>query len=244
MGIKGEAPLNPAYTGPREDVLRLVPVSARTVLDVGCSVGHLGSLIKSRQDAHVEGIEFDSEMAAIAAQRLDFVSSVDLDHVGALDSLTGRSFDCIVLADVLEHLRDPWGVLRAVSRQLNGGGTVVISLPNVGHYSTIASLLFRARWPYRSRGIHDRTHLRFFGLANLGPLLEGAGLEIVQLVRTFRLVERPHRLNRFSHLFAVPGLRNLFTFQFLIVGRQIDVVDRSPASSTAQVAAYVDRASQ
>ena len=240
MGIKHEAPLNPAYTGPRDDVLRLVPVNARRVLDVGCSVGHLGSLIKSRQDAHVVGIEFDSGMAAIAAQRLDSVSSVDLDHAGSLDTLSGRTFDCIVLADILEHLRDPWGLLRAVCKQLDGGGAVVISLPNVGHYSTMASLLFRARWPYRSRGIHDRTHLRFFAFANLGPLLEGADLEIVQLVRSYRLVERPHRLNRFSHLFALPGLRNLLTFQFLIVARQIDVVDRSPASGTAPVAVYVD----
>ena len=63
-----------------------------------------------------------------------------------------------------------WAVLRAAVRYLEPEGVVIASIPNVGHLDTICNLVFRGLWPYRERGIHDRTHLRFFARGNIDEL--------------------------------------------------------------------------
>ena len=209
---------NPAYVGPRQDILRLVPDDARRVLDVGCSVGVLGQSIKQRQPATVVGVELDAAMAAEAKPRLDRTIVGSVEEASVWESLAGQSFDCLIFADLLEHLRDPWAVLGRFVDQLEPGGTAIASLPNVRHYTTLLSLGLGGRWPYRDRGIHDRTHLRFFALPNVRELFESAGLEVQEVRRNYRIVERPHRLNRLAGGLALPGLRELFAFQYLVRG--------------------------
>ena len=71
----------------------------------------------------------------------------------------------------------------------------------------------------RDRGIHDRTHLRFFTRRNVVELFRSAGLEIESVDAKYRLVERPHRINRFAKYFALPGLRGFLAFQYLVTAR-------------------------
>ncbi len=213
---------NPSYIGPRGDLVALLPASCRALLDVGCATGALGAGLKAqRPGARVVGIEVDAAMAAEAERRLDrtIVGDVERwDEVGA--ALAGQRFDCIVCGDVLEHLRDPWTTLERLVSLLEPGGYALLSLPNIGHADQLVNTFLRKRWAYRERGIHDRTHLRFFARRNVTDLVEQAGLELVELRRTYRLIERPHGLNRFARFAAVPGLRDLLTFQFLVLARR------------------------
>jgi 2-polyprenyl-3-methyl-5-hydroxy-6-metoxy-1,4-benzoquinol methylase len=207
-----------AYTGSRPDLLALVPAGAARVLDVGCATGALGAALKAeRADATVVGVEIDPAMAAVAQTRLDRVLAEPIEQ--ALERLAGERFDCVVCGDVLEHLGDPWSVLRALAGLLDDNGTVVASLPNVAHLDTLANLVFRHRWPYRERGVHDETHLRFFALANVRALFAQAGLEIVELRRHYRLIDRPHGVNLLAWLVALPGLRELVAYQYLVLAR-------------------------
>ena len=208
---------NPSYIGSREDVLNLVPDNVRRVLDVGCSIGILGKQIKQKFGAEVIGIELDEQMAKIAKERLDKVIIGDIEKINLADYFVLNYFDCIIFADILEHLKDPWDVLKNVTSFLSDDGVIVASIPNIRHYTTIINLLFKGYWPYRERGIHDKTHLRFFTLKNIKEMVEGAGLKIVKIKRNYRIIERPHRLNRFSKYFAFPFLKDFLTFQYLIV---------------------------
>ena len=209
---------NPSYIGPRPDVAKLVPTRCTTVLDVGCATGALGAHLKeTRPSLHVTGIEIDPEMAAVARDRIDHVVEGDVMDVVRGNVLADQRFDCVVLADVLEHLSDPWTAIKLMRDRVEPGGVVVASLPNVRHYSTLLSVFLFKRWPYRDRGIHDRTHLRFFAERNVRELFEGADLEITTFRRQYRVLEPPYRINRFSLLLAVPPLRDLLTFQYLIV---------------------------
>ena len=209
---------NPSYIGPRPDVAKLVPTRCTTVLDVGCATGALGAHLKeTRPSLHVTGIEIDPEMAAVALDRIDHVVEGDVMDVVRGNVLADQRFDCVVLADVLEHLSDPWTSIKLMRDRVEPGGVVVASLPNVRHYSTLLSVFLFKRWPYRDRGIHDRTHLRFFAERNVRELFEGADLEITTFRRQYRVLEPPYRINRFSLLRAVPPLRDLLTFQYLIV---------------------------
>jgi 2-polyprenyl-3-methyl-5-hydroxy-6-metoxy-1,4-benzoquinol methylase len=192
------------------------------VLDLGCAVGAVGLALKARDPAiRVVGVELDQGMAAVAAERLDRVIVGDLVAPEVLASLRDEAFDGVVAGDILEHLADPWSVLRRLAAQLPPGATVVASVPNIGYWDTWWNVLVLRRWPYRPRGIHDATHLRFFARRNVERLFRQAGLEIVRLDRTYRLLEAGSRRDRYArYLAAVPGLREPLTFQFLVVARR------------------------
>ena len=134
------------------------------------------------------GVELDPTTAELARPHLYAIAVVDIGDVLDRGSLGNATFDCILLADVLEHLVDPWTILRRLTDHLEPQGIVVTSLPNVRHYTTLLSLLVGKRWPYRDRGIHDRTHLRFFAQRNLAELFQSAGLTITSLRRQYRVV--------------------------------------------------------
>jgi 2-polyprenyl-3-methyl-5-hydroxy-6-metoxy-1,4-benzoquinol methylase len=210
---------NPSYVGRRSDVERLLPPGVHSVLDVGCSVGALGASIKASTGAQVTGIEYSPAMAAEAEKVLDRVFVGDATAVIDGTALEGMQFDAIIFADVLEHLPDPCLVLRRAVRLLSPGGRIIASLPNIRHLSTIYHLVVLGYWPYRDRGIHDRTHLRFFTRRNVLELFRSANLEIESVDAKYRLLERPHRINRFAKYFALPGLRGFLAFQYLVTAR-------------------------
>lgn len=164
------------YETERPDVQAHVPRDARRVLDLGCSTGALGAALKRRQDAIVVGIELDADYAAQAAARLDRVVAGDVELVLDGPAPPEAPFDCLVAADILEHLVDPWRALRRGADLLAAGATVVVSLPNVAHYVGIWRLLRGGRWPRDDAGVFDRTHLRWFTLEDGLDLLRQAGL--------------------------------------------------------------------
>jgi 2-polyprenyl-3-methyl-5-hydroxy-6-metoxy-1,4-benzoquinol methylase len=216
----------PSYIESRDDVLHLVPDYARKILDFGCSVGTLGEQIKQKfKSAEITGIEFDEQMAEVAKEKLDRIIIEDIDKIKLEDYLAPNYFDCIIFADTLEHLKNPWDVLKDSLTFLNSNGVIIASIPNVRHYSTIASLLLKGYWPYRERGIHDRTHLRFFALKNIRGMFRDAGLKIIRIKRNLRIIEKPHQLNFLSKYFAFPPIRDLLTFQYLVVARKNDKND-------------------
>src|SRR5581483_7796174 len=148
------------------------------VLDVGCGFATTSQEIQKRGN-RVTGIESSAEAIAVARTRIGEVIESDLQRA-VLSA--GRTFDVIIFADVLEHLAWPVGVLRRYTELLKPGGTVIVSLPNVGLWSVRLALLF-GRFRYQDTGVLDRTHLRFFTRGSAVEMLREAGLEPVR--RTF-----------------------------------------------------------
>jgi methionine biosynthesis protein MetW len=203
-----------AYETPRPEIARHVPQSARRVLDLGCAAGGLAALLKQRSAVEVVGVERDETYATAAAACCDRVVHADVETFDPAE--LGR-FDCLVAADVLEHLVDPWTVLRTYAQLLEPHGTAVVSLPNVAHWSTYAALA-RGTWPRTPEGIHDATHLRWFTLRDARELLAQAGLRPSAVDRRPRLIWRGSRLDDLLGPAAVrvPGLRTLVTFQHVL----------------------------
>lgn len=206
---------NPSYIHVRHDLLGLRPENWTSALDVGCATGVNGAALKhEHRERLVVGIELDQSMSEDAAKVLDRV--IQGDAVAGLETLLreGESFDLVICGDVLEHLADPWHALRLI-RELCPKGAVLVSLPNVAHISTIMSLLFWGRWPYRDRGIHDRTHLRFFGRSNLPELFRAGGFYCEEMRTRHRLRERKGLRRMEAIVSRLPIVRQLTTFQFL-----------------------------
>jgi SAM-dependent methyltransferase len=195
------------YVQARPEVAALVPPACRRVLDVGCGAGYLGRLLKERGH-HVSGVELVPEAAAEAGRCLDEVVIADVEAGLPFDPGT---FDAVIFADLLEHLVDPWRVLREAAALLTPGGVVVASVPNVQNLDVLRRLL-RGRWDYRERGILDRGHLRFFTLETIRELFTTAGLTITHVGHRYR-----RSLFRETVCFLTAGrARAYFTRQYLI----------------------------
>jgi methionine biosynthesis protein MetW len=212
---------NPSYIGPRNDILGLIPNNASKILDVGCSIGEIGKKIKKNKVAEVTGIEIEPNMAELAKIHLDRVIVEDIECLDLLKNFKINYFDCIILSDVLEHLKEPWTILKSLKKILRIDGTMISSIPNIRHYGTIANLVFKGNWPHRERGIHDINHLRFFTLKTIKELFNNTGLTISEIKRKYRIIEKPHPYNRFSRYFALPFIKEFLVFQYLVVALKL-----------------------
>ncbi len=216
---------NPSYTGFRDDIFNFITYDITRVLDIGCSIGVLGEKIKRRYNSEVTGIEKDEKMAKVAKKKLNYLIRGDIENINLHKYFSENYFDCVIFADILEHLKNPWEVLRNSMDFLSNDGVVIISIPNVRHWNTIFNLVFKGYWPYRRRGIHDTSHLRFFTYKNIMEMLKYAELEVTTLKRKYRLLENPYRkmsfVNRFLKYVPIPILREFLVFQYIIVARKI-----------------------
>jgi SAM-dependent methyltransferase len=163
------------YSSPRARLTSLLPNECKTILDVGCGTGAFWTGFQGS----VTGIEIDPPSAAQASQVLSRSICGDIESLSDQEITKGSRFDCVVCADVLEHLYDPWTVMKRLASFLRPGGYVLASIPNIRHYSTLRALVFRRDFPYAKSGILDVDHVRFFTFKGMVDLLKQAGFDIV-----------------------------------------------------------------
>lgn len=202
------------FSGHRSDVAELVPEDCSRVLDVGCGFGGLGRSLRARGVAQVFGVELNPDATAHLAGVYAEYWIGDVEQ-GSLPA-DMAPFDCIGFADVIEHLRDPWGCMARYLQWLKLGGYVVASIPNVRNIALLYNLIVRGRWHYEESGLLDRTHLRFFTRREIMELFAGAGLQ-VELIS-----ENRERLSWKRRILAAPMLAlipDLGVCQYLIRAR-------------------------
>lgn len=208
---------SPEYFGHiREDVIELIPSGVKKVLDVGCGSGATGSAIGTRTGAEVTGIELDKTAANEAEKRLHRVLTGSLEDMPDSTFPAGY-FDCIVCADVLEHMVDPWQALNRLRGWLGKDGVLIASIPSIRHITVVLRILFD-RWEYcEEGGILDKTHLRFFTLYTMRRMFADCGYEI-QSVRT-----NASRTLKFkiANLLSFGLFRPFTVYQYRITARKI-----------------------
>jgi len=177
MTDHGNEPVPGDYYGQhREDLVDFIlantgPVNGRA-LDVGCAKGHVGAALR-RGGWEVWGVETNEAVAAVASECLNRVLVGQFPSPVA--ALEGAPYGLILFADSLEHMDDPWAAIAAARNLLAPDGVIVVSVPNVSHWSVMREL-WRGTWNYADFGLLDRTHLRFFTPRTLETALESAGL--------------------------------------------------------------------
>ncbi|MFA5144260.1 MAG: class I SAM-dependent methyltransferase [Candidatus Omnitrophota bacterium] len=163
------------YGNQGDDLIKLVPGSAKRILDIGCGPGIIGKRLKESGNREVVGIEVNPVAAEEAKRNLDRVYVADVE--AAKPFLATEYFDCIIFGDVLEHLVNPWQVIKDMKAFLANGGYIIISLPNISHWAVVKGLL-SGNWEYKGEGTLDITHLRFFTLKSVRKMLEDAGFVV------------------------------------------------------------------
>ena len=163
----------------RPEMMRFIPECVSHVLEVGCGSGDFAAALKAQRPIHLTAIEPFPGAAAEAQTKVDRLIAMGAEQ--GIQVLSDSSFDCIVFNDVLEHLVDPWAVLRDVRRLLRPSGVVVASLPNMRHMPVLKDLILKGEWQYQDAGVLDRTHLRFFTRKSMANLFASSGYRIKQI---------------------------------------------------------------
>ena len=166
------------------NVLRFVGNKSK-VLEIGAGPGSISRPLVEHNGCSVTAVELDEKSVNILQEFCEHVLRCDLNASNWIDKLPHRSFDAVVIADVLEHLIDPWTTLRLAASCVNELGSVVVSIPHASHASILACLL-NNDFDYRDWGLLDRTHVRFFSMQNIQKLFEGAGLKIADFAFVLR----------------------------------------------------------
>lgn len=170
------------------DLLRFIPLTAARVLEIGCGEGALAAEYRRRNPkAEYIAIETHGPSASRAAEHATRLIEGDFEAMDDAEIADLGRFDAIVMGDVLEHMADPDHVLSRLHVLLAADGHLILSVPNVAHWSALFHLM-NGRWPSEDSGLFDRTHLRFFTLHSLKGLLARTGFAMVKgLPRQFLL---------------------------------------------------------
>jgi glycosyltransferase involved in cell wall biosynthesis len=194
------------------------------VADIGAGRGALSALLAEKVAA-VTSVDRERPAEAGRAEAL----ALDLD--GAFDEELGHGrFDCVVLLDVIEHLRHPEESARRVASILKPGGRLYASTGNIAFAVLRASLLL-GQFNYGKRGILDLTHTRLFTVYSFKKLLANAGF-VIKEVKGFGPPIRDmvgdsttlRAIDTTSGALARVWPR-MFAFNFLVVAEKADELD-------------------
>lgn len=162
------------------DLLRMMPSHVMNVIEIGCSSGALAREFKQINPAcHYLGIDIEPEYVELAKRYCDDTAVGNIENKDSAFYAQHADKDCWVFADTLEHLRDPWKVLREIRHVIPSHGVIVASIPNAQHWSVFAKLSM-GDFRYADSGIFDRTHLRWFTRQTINEMFNQAGFSIVQ----------------------------------------------------------------
>jgi trans-aconitate methyltransferase len=185
----------PAHSEVNRDVLAMMPATAQRIVEVGCMHGALASAFRrAHPQASYVGIDIDPDYARAAAAHCTRAIAADIEKLD--DAAYAELFpsDCWVFADCLEHLRDPWAVLRRLRAAIDPGGCLLVCLPNAQHWS-VQWRLATGQFRYESSGLLDRTHLRWFTRITMLEMFAQSGWRVDQgLSRRIEAPQQAHLL--------------------------------------------------
>lgn len=227
-----------AVDGGSNDSLSLIAkliAPGESFLDLGMGTGGLGQFLSQYQINSADGVSLNPLEAAQAQTWYRHTRVADLDQVDLRDIFVGEQYDCIVCADVLEHLKSPERLLEQCRYLLKPEGRLLTSVPNAAYCGLLAELLL-GEFKYRAEGLLDSTHLRFFTRTSLSRFFTENGWHAVSVQSTQRhLLESEFKVaidqlppSVARYLLASP---DAMTYQFISVHQLNGAFDTSGNAS-------------
>ena len=141
----------------------------RSLLEIGAAHGMFcEEVIATKAFSKVSGIEPTPDLAATCRSLGIDVIEAPYERV----SLDER-VDVIAHFEVIEHLYDPKAFLEWSADQLNNGGLVYLTCPNIEGFETIIL--------GRNSGAVDHEHLNLFTPSSLTLLMNRCGFDVVEI---------------------------------------------------------------
>ena len=193
------------------DMIKRDPEEEIAVLEVGAGLGSTLTYVKYKfPNSKVCGIEIVENVVGLAAPK----ANVKCDNIETYQFENDEKYDYIIFGDVLEHLVDPYSLVDNLKKHLRPGGCIIASIPNILNAGAIYELL-HGGFEYKSAGILDSTHLRFFTKREVINLFHRRGYEIVDMFGTLG-TENSHTFGDFfDKLTSIEGVVEREQFDFL-----------------------------
>lgn len=165
------------------DVLNMMRADFGKVVEVGSSSGALAHAYRQKNPAcrNYVGIEIVEEYAERSKDFCNEVIYGDVEKLSDSQFSQLRDSDCWVFADALEHLYDPWKLLKRIHEHRTGAVEIIACIPNAQNFG-VQSCLNSGRFIYQDAGLLDRTHIRWFTRLTIYDLFASCGFQIVNMI--------------------------------------------------------------
>ena len=203
----------------RLDLIRdYVPLENKRILDVGCGLGMYVEKFRRFSD-DVYGVDIDPDKVKQAQERLPNISLSPAEELPFKD----RSFDVVMLHEVIEHVVDDKRTIAEALRVLDVGGSLIIYAPNRLYPFETHGVFFRGQYHfgviplvnYLPDPLRDRfcPHVRVYTGRGIKKLFDGMPV---------RFVARTHIYPGFDNIVATRPTLGRF------VQRTRDVLEKTP----------------
>ena len=171
-------PIFDPTANPRSDIALKLLGSGESLLDIGCWDGRLLERIRSAGlYDKLTGVDIVEAGVDLARKKGFNAQVVDL-NTGVLP-FSDQCFDTVTMLAVLEHIFDPYSIIREIRRVLRPGGTLIIDVPNVASVTNRARILL-GRIPVTSHDSGwDGGHLHYFTKYALDHFLQSEGFDVL-----------------------------------------------------------------
>jgi 2-polyprenyl-3-methyl-5-hydroxy-6-metoxy-1,4-benzoquinol methylase len=192
------------------------------VLDIGAGIGALGSYLSNNYGCVCDCIVHPAH--ELTENFSDYnIYFADLDSPESIAELSlDKKYDYIIVADVIEHLKDASALLDFISKILATNSHLIISIPNIAYIGIVASLLAND-FEYSEEGLLDNTHVKFYTLKTILKLLENSNFKIKEVQSINKSIYNSefndHRIDYLGPEFVeiLKCFPHLSTYQYIIV---------------------------
>jgi len=218
---KNNSEISSYYATARKEVAPFIPHPKARILEIGCGAGAtIGYLKDQGLCSWAAGVEIMPKPAAQAKKVCDQLWLENIEQFTL--PIKPGTLDVILCLDVLEHLVDPWAVVKKLTPLLKKDGVLIASIPNIRHHSVLKEIILKGDFKYDDYGILDRTHLRFFTRKTILQLMECSGLK-VDRVQNLHYLKLRHwwKPKRAVKMLLHKFFPDFFAIQYLVRARKV-----------------------
>ena len=167
-----------ADTGVHEQAAELVKKYFHTndhVLDVGAGAGALSQRLSDLGYA-VTALDIDPQKWI--PKDIPFLT-LDIDK--GIAASVGNSYDCVCCLEVIEHVENPWNLLREIYSVTKPGGYALISTPNITSFCSRALFFLTGRFHQFNDDDLSYGHISPINAFELQHAATTVGWEVVEI---------------------------------------------------------------
>lgn len=184
---------------PLYSVISSFELNGKNILSLGCGSAALEEKLEKEYNCKVTGLDYDKNAIELAKKKISKAFTFNLEKDSLNTVLKKDKFNIVILADILEHLRNPEKVLTEIKEFLSKDGLIITSIPNIANWSVRLKLLF-GEFNYTSHGLLDKTHLKFYTLKNAKRLICNNNYKIEKIYYSTSLVNIIYKKIKREHI--------------------------------------------
>ncbi|MFA5062254.1 MAG: class I SAM-dependent methyltransferase [Patescibacteria group bacterium] len=137
-----------------------------SLFEVGCATGFFMDLARGR-GWQTEGMDISDYAAAKAVEKGLSVTAGSFENF-----LPAKKYHAVVMQDLIEHVKDPVGVIKKAGEMLEQNGLLTLTTPDAG---SLWARVMGKRW----HAFVPPQHLFYFSATNISKMLEKSGFKII-----------------------------------------------------------------